>query len=370
MSATNLSPYNFSYQGNTYIIQVRKHILKFNFLARTSRGALQYKPTYFLRVQNIVSGETGIGECSPLQGLSLEFNADYEKELEYFCRQLSDSTHQTTVDKLENIQNFPSIRFGLEMALRDLAFGGKKILFDNPFTKYQKALPINGLVWMGDYDFMLEQMEEKLAAGFKCIKLKIGGIEFNKECSLLAKLRNDFSPEKITIRLDANGAFTKENAMEKLEKLAEFEVHSIEQPIRQGQLEAMNELCKNTPIPIALDEELIGINKVEDKNKLLDKINPQYIILKPSLIGGFRATEEWIALAEQRAIGWWITSALESNIGLNAIAQFTANYDVNIPQGLGTGQLYHNNIDSPLKIAAGELRLDQKKDWERLIFEA
>ncbi len=369
MNATNFNPYNFQYQGKSLSIQIKKYILEFNFLARTSRGSMQYKPTYFVKVQDLANGKIGIGECSPLKGLSLEYRADYEDKLQYFCEKLADADFYESILSLNSIVAFPSIRFGLEMAVKDLIEGGGKIFFENAFSQGQEPLPINGLVWMGDYDFMLQQMEEKLAAGFTCIKLKIGGIEFDKECELLNRLRKDFSPKKITIRLDANGAFSTESAMQKLETLSKFDVHSIEQPIKQGQVQEMAALCKKTPIPIALDEELIGINQINKKMALLDAIQPQYIILKPSLLGGFQASEEWISLAEERNIDWWITSALESNIGLNAVAQFTANYNVKIPQGLGTGKLYKNNIDSPLEINTGEIKINKNKNWQEVPFD-
>ena len=249
------------------------------------------------------------------------------------------------------------------MAWQDLAMGGKRKFYDNYFTQ-GNPIPINGLIWMGKVDFMRQQIIAKLENGFTCLKLKIGAIDFATELELLASIRQEFSADEIEIRVDANGAFTPETALEKLQRLAEYDLHSIEQPIKQGQWEQMALLCEHSPIPIALDEELIGINQTKEKQELLDVIRPQYIILKPSLVGGFRASQEWIAEAEKRNLPWWITSALESNIGLNAIAQFTANTNNNLPQGLGTGQLYTNNIPSPLEVEAGQIYYRHDLTWD------
>ena len=241
------------------------------------------------------------------------------------------------------------------MALKDLEIEGENILFPSEFTQGNDSIEINGLVWMGKSDFMRKQIIEKIEAGFSCIKLKIGAIDFDKEIELIKSIRKEFSEKDIEIRVDANGAFAVDNALEKLKILSEYGLHSIEQPIKQGQLEEMTRLCKQTPLPIALDEELISVNKFDKKRTLLQTIKPQYIILKPSLTGGFKASEEWIKIAQQNDIGWWITSALESNIGLNAIAQWTYTLGNKMPQGLGTGQLYKNNFDSPLYIKNGQL---------------
>lgn len=368
MNTNDNQPFRFQVKGKNYLIKVKKHVLHFNFEAKTSRGALQYKPTYFIQITDLVSKENGIGESSPLDGLSPEFTPAYETNLKLFSDRLASLEHVDELFEIPDITLFPSICFGFETAIRDMQNQGKKILFKNDFTVNNKALLINGLIWMGNYDFMLEQMKDKVAQGFTCIKLKIGGIDFGQECEILKQLRNAFSIEQISIRLDANGAFSPKTALEKLEKLSEFGIHSIEQPIQQGQINEMAQLCNHSPIPIALDEELIGINGKENKEKLLKQIKPEYIILKPSLVGGFKATAEWIKLAEQQSIGWWITSALESNIGLNAIAQFTANYNNNLPQGLGTGQLYNNNIKSPLNIEQGKLSLLKHEKWEEINF--
>jgi o-succinylbenzoate synthase len=263
----------------------------------------------------------------------------------------------------EALLEFPSIQFGVEMAFLSLESENPFVLFPSDFTTHQKSIVINGLVWMGDEGFMKEQIEAKIADGFHCIKLKIGAIDFEKELALLRFIRATFDESAIEIRVDANGAFYLNEALTKLNQLAGFKLHSIEQPIQKNNTDMMSVLCKSTPIPIALDEELIGVFAVADKEKLLQKIRPQYIILKPSFIGGFRGTLEWIALAEKYHIGWWITSALESNVGLNAIAQFTFTQNNPMPQGLGTGGLYTNNFDCPLTVADGRLWYDTTKDW-------
>lgn len=250
------------------------------------------------------------------------------------------------------------------MALMDLNNKGHQILFPSNFTKGISAIPINGLIWMGEPSFMKEQIKDKLQQGFSCIKMKIGAIDFEQEISILKAIRKEFSPADIELRVDANGAFTPEDATTKLERLAEFQLHSIEQPIKAGQWQKMATLCKNTPLPIALDEELIGIHHTEEKQKLIDTINPQYIILKPSLLGGFESCNEWIQTTEGKNCGWWITSALESNIGLNAIAQWTYTLNSALPQGLGTGQLYTNNFESPLEVSKGFLHYRTETNWE------
>ncbi len=259
---------------------------------------------------------------------------------------------------------FPSIQIGVEMAFMSLHAQDPFQLFDTPFTNGKAAIPINGLIWMGDQAFMKQQIKDKLAAGFSCIKMKIGAIDFTSEIALLKKIRLEFNSDEIELRVDANGAFLPEGALEKLKQLATLDIHSIEQPIKQGQLQDMAVLCDQTPLPIALDEELIGVFTSEEKSRLLDTVKPQYIILKPSFIGGFKGTDEWIALAEKRNIGWWVTSALESNIGLNAIAQYTSAKKSILPQGLGTGSLYTNNIPSPLVVDQGAISYDTAQPWQ------
>jgi o-succinylbenzoate synthase len=346
-----------------------KYILNFKFEAGTSRGILRQKDTWFIKIWDKENPLLmGRGECGPLKGLSIDDRNDFEEKLEEVCRAINqlksdELTHADFAD-LFQLKNFPSILFGLETAMLDLMNGGKMKIFQTPFSSGKTSIPVNGLVWMGDKDFMQRQIEEKISEGYTCIKMKIGAIDFDAECSMLHDLRKKYAEDKITLRLDANGAFEPADALQKLKVLSKYHIHSIEQPIRQGQEERMKELCKNSPVHIALDEELIGKFLYEEKESLLKKIQPAYIILKPSLLGGFKACHEWIAIAEYLNIGWWITSALESNIGLNAIAQFAATFSPSIPQGLGTGKLYHNNIESPLVIIKGSLKYDPDKKWD------
>ena len=257
--------------------------------------------------------------------------------------------------------DFPAIRFGVETAWLDLHHGANRIIFQNDFLS-GKPIPINGLIWMGESDEMVRQIHKKVVQGFRCIKLKIGGLDFEVECDVLREIRAHYPSSEITIRLDANGAFHPAEALTKLHRLSKFDIHSIEQPIKEGQAE-MQSLCKKSPIPIALDEELISHHLIDSKRKILEEIQPHYIILKPSLHGGIGGCEEWIDLATRMGIGWWITSALESNIGLNAICQYTASHQLSLPQGLGTGAIYQNNIDSPLTVSDGQIFLDNSKTW-------
>ncbi|WP_309641612.1 o-succinylbenzoate synthase [Flavobacterium sp.] len=331
------------------VAKYQKYILNFKQPSGTSRGVLTQKETWFITLEE--NGKKGIGECGILRGLSIDDRDDYEEKLQWVCENI----HLGKEKLWESLIEFPSIQFGIEMAFESLSAENPFELFPSEFTKGQKSIPINGLVWMGDEAFMKQQIEQKLAAGFHCIKLKIGAIDFDKELALLRFIRQNYSPEQIEIRVDANGAFVSEDALLKLNQLSGFKIHSIEQPIAKNQHDIMSELCKITPIPIALDEELIGVFSFEEKKALLQKIKPQYIILKPNFIGGFRGTQEWISLAKKHQIGWWITSALESNIGLNAIAQWTYLQNNPMPQGLGTGALYTNNFDSPLTVSNGEL---------------
>jgi o-succinylbenzoate synthase len=262
-----------------------------------------------------------------------------------------------------DLRDFPSITFGLETAILDLIHGGRMMIFDTPFSHGMGSIPINGLVWMGDKDFMRRQIREKISEGYRCIKMKIGAIDFDSECALLHEIRKEYTEDELSLRLDANGAFQPAEALYKLRVLSEFRIHSVEQPVKQG-LEEMKEICMSSPVPVALDEELIGKYSYEEKLSLLEKIRPAYIILKPTLLGGFGSCREWIEIAGLLNTGWWITSALESNIGLNAIAQFTAAFSPAVPQGLGTGKLYHNNIESPLVITEGSLQYDPANKWD------
>lgn len=334
-----------------------KYILNFKRPSGTSRGVMTEKETWFIVLEQ--DGEKGIGECGILRGLSIDDRPDYEEKLQWTCN----NVHLGKDQLWEALLDFPSIQFGVEMAFRSLESENPFFLFPSEFTNGTKSILINGLVWMGEEAFMKQQIEEKLAQGFRCIKLKIGAIDFDKELQLLRFIREHFTPEQVEIRVDANGAFDVTLALNKLIQLSEFKLHSIEQPIQKNHTDRMAELCKKAPFPIALDEELIGVFTLAEKKQLLTKIKPQYIILKPSFVGGFRGTQEWISLAEKHKIGWWITSALESNIGLNAIAQWTfLQYNV-MPQGLGTGALYTNNFDCPLEVAQGQLWYKKELDW-------
>jgi len=335
----------------------QKYILNFKRPSGTSRGVLTQKETWFILLEK--DKKTGIGECGILRGLSIDDRSDYEKTLKWTCLNINLGLEVL----LDELVEFPSIQFGLEMAFRSLESDDKFTLFPSAFTRGEAAIPINGLVWMGDKAFMNQQIKDKIQQGFKCIKLKIGAIDFETELNLLKSIRQEFSVNDIELRVDANGAFLPQNALEKLKRLSDFDLHSIEQPIKQGQFEAMARLCETTPLPIALDEELIGVFSVAKKQELLHTINPQYIILKPSLIGGFKGSYEWINLAKNKNIGWWITSALESNVGLNAIAQWTYSLNSNMYQGLGTGSLFTNNFDSPLQVKNGTLQFDKNKPW-------
>ena len=332
--------------------------LHFKRPAGTSRGVMQIKNSWIIKLT--ANNIEGIGEISVIEGLSPDYNdrVTFESRINEVCSRLeaSEGNIARGFDIAATLNDFPSIKFGLETALLDLQNGGKGIIFNNDFTKGIRKLTINGLVWMGDESFMKDQIAEKLADGYTTIKMKVGAIDIQTELSILASIRKQYSANEITLRVDANGAFSPTQAPELLKKLADLEIHSIEQPIKAGQWEVMAELCHSTPTPIALDEELIGINDIHQKITLLETIQPQYIILKPSLHGGISGTQEWIELAEQKNIPWWMTSALESNIGLAAICQLTAEYQNNLPQGLGTGSLYTNNIESDLIIENGFIR--------------
>lgn len=335
-----------------------KYILDFKRPSGTSRGVMTEKETWFIILEK--DGKKGIGECGILRGLSHDDRPDYSDKLQWACNNI----HLGKNTLWEALREYPSIQFGFEQAFISLESNNPMILFPSAFTEGQKSIPINGLIWMGTPEFMKEQIDEKIAQGFDCIKLKIGAIDFDEELRLIRYIRTHFPPEKVEIRVDANGGFDKSNALHRLNQLSELKLHSIEQPIKQKQPDSMSELCKKTPLPIALDEELIGVTNYNDKENLLQKIKPQCIILKPSFVGGFKGTQEWIEIAEKLNIGWWITSALESNIGLNAIAQWTFTLNNPMPQGLGTGSLYTNNIDSPLMVQNGHLWYKNNLDWK------
>lgn len=357
----------------SYRARYIKYTLTFKFEAGTSRGVLTRKDTYFIIITDQGNSDLhGWGECAVLKGLSIDDIPGYEAYLQQVCEKIPQWLSREDKGQREEIikyvtkligDSYPSIQFGVETALLDLLQGGNRIIFHNSFSAGTRGIPINGLIWMGAPDFMRQQIDEKLSQGYSCIKMKIGALDFDKECELLAYIRKLYPVEQITLRVDANGAFAASQVLEKLNHLSQYQLHFIEQPIRQGQWKIMADVCRRTPLPVALDEELIGIMAYEKKKELLQSIQPQYIILKPSLLGGFTHCREWISLAEESGIGWWITSALESNIGLNAISQFTASLHNPLPQGLGTGQLYTNNIASPLEISDGSLNYNPAKSW-------
>jgi L-alanine-DL-glutamate epimerase and related enzymes of enolase superfamily len=339
-------------------IEISERTLHFKQPAGTSRGVYTTRQSYYLTItDDDRPGIKGVGECATLPDLSCDAVPEYFKILSDICRMVE----QTGNIPYEMLRPYPSILFGLETAFAQLDANGSARLYDTPFARGEEGITINGLVWMGTFEEMYSRLETKLKAGFHCVKLKIGAIDFDKELDLIKHIREAFDKNTIELRVDANGGFTPDNAMERLEALAQYDIHSIEQPIKQHQWKDMARLCKETPLPIALDEELIGVNVKSMKEYLLDSIRPQYIILKPSLHGGMYGCDEWIQLAKERGIGSWITSALESNIGLNAIAHYCAKTygpSVSMPQGLGTGQLFTDNIDMPLVI-------DGDKIWYR-----
>lgn len=351
-------------------IRWKKHRLEFTFQAGTSRGVLSHKDTWIL-----IGSEKEItfyGECGPLKGLSIDDRPDFESKLDLVCAHINTrSIHawntlgfiDSLIPELQLI-GFPSIVMGLETLQADYLHVGKREIFESSFYTFEAPIAINGLVWMNEPEHMLAQALTKIEAGFSCIKLKVGAIDFEKECWILEKIREQYAEDKVVLRVDANGAFTKEDVWQKLEKLAEYGIHSIEQPVKPKQIELMRQLCKDGALDIALDEELIGFSTLEEKEHLLEEVDPPFIILKPTLLGGFTATDEWIKAAEYRGIEWWMTSALESNIGLNAICQFTSIYSIYMPQGLGTGGLYSNNIPSPLTVYRGGIHYDLDKSWD------
>ncbi len=349
-------------------LEYKPYTLDFTFEAGTSRGVMKKRDVWFLKVcDDRNPSVNGYGEVAPLNRLSMEDVSLVSDVLEQVQEKIRHFTTPRTEDAAFQIAKelspipFASVRFGLEVALLDLVHGGRQLIFDNAFYQNNEPIPINGLIWMGDIETMKKRAQEKLDQGFKCIKMKIGALDFEQELEVL-KLLREVSLD-LELRVDANGAFANHESLRKLMSLAEFNLHSIEQPIIPRQPEAMQLLCKKGAVKIALDEELIGIETKEAKQELLELLKPRYIVLKPSLIGGFKSTREWIDLAEKLNIGWWITSALESNIGLNAIAQFTAGFENDEYHGLGTGQLYHNNIDSPLTVENGLITLDPNKAW-------
>jgi len=348
--------------------ELYKSTLNFRFDAGTSRGVLKNKTSIFIKLFDNQNPECfGLGEAGPLKGLSSDFFSA-ENKLQEIIELINNEviTFQNFEDSLKKIYKHSSVLFALESAFFDLNNGGFRKIFANDFYDNKKPIEINGLIWMGDVAFMQHQIKDKIKNGFTTIKIKIGAINFEQELFILKSIRNEFSAEEITLRVDANGAFEYKNVLEKLKALSKFEIHSIEQPIKAGNIEEMARLCEISPVPVVLDEELLG--NEENKIKLLSTIKPHFIILKPSLMGGFSGSKSWIQVANNLGIQWWITSALESNIGLNAICQFTAEFDNNLPQGLGTGQLFSNNFDSPLTISNGNIFYDSGKNWDLKLF--
>ncbi|OUW76694.1 MAG: o-succinylbenzoate synthase [Flavobacteriaceae bacterium TMED212] len=335
----------------------KRYFLKFKRPVRTSQRVLTEKETWFLFLTD--GKKKGVGECGLFRGLSIDDREDYEDQLKNLCRRINENEEI----KQKELQSFPSIKMGYEMALMSIKSENTFELFPSAFTRGEESIRTNGLVWMGNPSFMKDQIDQKIAQGFNCIKLKIGALDFNEEMSILCEIRKHFDEREMILRVDANGSFSTNEAMNKLKSLADLGIHSIEQPIAKGQYDEMKDLCLRSPIPIALDEELIGVTEKIERVELLDKIMPQYLIFKPSLLGGFRSCEEWIALASERSIGWWVTSALESNIGLNAIAQWTFSLRVNSHQGLGTGKLFTNNFESPLEVRNGTLTFNSNQNW-------
>lgn len=339
--------------------QFVKRLMIFNEAGGTSRGVLHTKPSWFIKIEN-QTGAVGIGECSIIPGLSIDDKPLLEETISHVCEKINDyafNYHKSLID-------FPALQFALETALLGLEKQHPFELFEGDFAKGLKPVVINGLIWMGQADEMLKRIEAKLEQGFSCLKLKVGAIDFEQELSLLRHIRKRYSADTLELRVDANGAFSPKEALQKLDVLARFGLHSIEQPIKAGQHDFMSHLCRNTPLPIALDEELIGIRGMENKIDLLTTIQPQYIILKPSLLGGLAAADEWIDLAESAGIDWWATSALEANIGLNAIAQWVAVKNNPLRQGLGTGQVFSNNLKSPLYLIGEQLFYNPLVKWE------
>jgi len=328
--------------------------------AGTSRGTLTRKPSWFIFLTDDESPDTeGIGECSIIPGLSRETEEKVDRKIHEVCRTINRKGDVP----VSGLAGYPSLAFGIETALTDLKTGGKKILFPSSFTGGRSFIRINGLIWMGPMDYLVKQVEEKLNQGFGCLKFKIGSLRPEEDLHLIEWVRNRFPAKELEIRVDANGAFSFDAAQEIMKKLADLEVHSIEQPIRPDLWEEMARLCMNSPIPVALDEELLGRYDPEEKKRLVTRIHPQFLVLKPGLLGGFQQALEYIALAKHENIGWWITSALESNIGLNAIAQWTFTFGSQMAQGLGTGKLYRQNISCPLALEADKLIFRPGEEW-------
>jgi o-succinylbenzoate synthase len=349
-------------------VLLSNRILRFNFEAKTSRGGMKSHMAYYICIEN-EAGQVGIGEAAPLSGLSPDFNEVHPHSLMQVCNIVWQTplpiTEEEALHQAEILaKGYPSVRFALETAYLDLLHGGQKLVMENDFVRKSAPIPINGLIWMAEPEKMLAEGIEKFGQGYNCLKLKIGALKWKKELEVLKQLRQLAPSNKLTIRVDANGAFNEDNIWLVLDQLERLDVHSIEQPVKPGNHRLLDELCNFSPVPIALDEELIGEKPFI---QFLDRYLPHYFVLKPTLLGGLAATKEWIDLAKKANIDWWITSALESNVGLNAICQFTYDHFLpNLPQGLGTGKLYKNNIDSPLVAEAGYVRYQNDLAWGNL----
>ena len=341
-----------------------KHLLKFKVPSGTSRGVLKEKVSWFIL---IVDGDNyGIGECSLIKGLSPDPISKFETKLKEICCNIRFGLKKLSA----TLKDFPSILFGLETAFLSFKNSNPFTIIESDFAFGKGHIPINGLIWMGEKTFMKQQIKEKIKDGFNCIKIKVGALNFDLECELLKSIRLEYSTRDLEIRVDANGSFNVHSALEKLKQLSKYDLHSIEQPIRPKLWEKMAFLCEKSPLSIALDEDLIGVSEFKTQEKMLSEIKPKYIILKPSLIGGLKKSDSWINIANSLGIKWWSTSALESNIGLNAISQWVFNKNSLLKQGLGTGALYSNNINSPYYIEKGCLKYDSKKNWETVLFKS
>ena len=350
---------------------IHPYTLDFKFPAGTSRGVLKVKETFIVKLWSANNLKVfGLGECGPLKKLSLDDKEELLPEIDQKLKPLADFDLPKSDAEIFELSlkiagfEYPALRFAIETALLDLLNGGKRLIFKTNFFDLGDKIPINGLIWMGHMESMLLQISDKITEGFDCIKMKVGSLDFEKEVDILHYIRRKYYTQDILVRVDANGAFKPEEALYKMEAIAQHGIHSIEQPIAAGQIDLMTKLCAQSPIDIALDEELIGVNTKKEKEALLENIRPQYIIIKPTLIGGLQSSLEWIDLANKMNIGWWITSALESNIGLNAISQLASHTKAKSYQGLGTGKLYHNNIESPLTVSEGYIFYNQNKTWD------
>ncbi|MEM7028174.1 MAG: o-succinylbenzoate synthase [Chloroflexota bacterium] len=349
---TLASPYQASY---------KKYVLQFKKPAGTSRGYLYHQENFFVQLTDPETPTVfGIGEAGPLVGLSVDDRPDFEEKIAQVCEAINAG------ERLGDLQlaDWPALAFAIEMAALDLQNGGRRRWFDTAFSRGEAILPTHGLIWMADQKGLQRQIEQKVAQGFRCVKLKVGALPFERECEVLATIRRMYTADEVEIRLDANGAFSADNALKMLETLAQYKIFVLEQPIKPGQWGVMADLCRNSPIPIALDEELIGQFEMLHRRQLLEQIKPACLVLKPTLIGGFTSAEEWIALAQERQIGWWVNSALESNVGLNAIAQWVSHFETDFVHGLGTGQLYTNNISSPLQLVDAGLTINLAQKWD------